>query len=132
MSSYGVLALVEDHETDHNMTNAHRSSSITCFKYPELISHRKQAKHWVNDTNNCRYDPIAISAVQRTKQWPNRRFTFLLKVAEANAANSIAWSMKVKAETHFAVYQALAQNKLTNNLDYNRTKLTKIECLRTW
>ncbi len=83
----GVLTRVEDHETSHDITNADGSRSQIQFKYPKPISFYNQAKHWVDDTNNGQHNLIVLSDIWRTKWWPNRQLTFLLEVAEANAAN---------------------------------------------
>jgi len=98
MSCHGVLTPVDDHNTFRDTTNADGSRSRIQFKYPGPISRHNRAKHWVDDSNNRRHDPIALSDVWRTKWWPNRQFTFLLEVAEANAANARARARKEKAE----------------------------------
>ncbi|KAL7462772.1 hypothetical protein ACHAXS_004154 [Conticribra weissflogii] len=126
MSCHGVLTPVEDHETSRDVTNADGSRSLVRFKYPEPISRHNRAKHWVDDTNNRRHDPIALSAVWRTKWWPNRQFTFLLEVAKANAANSRARARKENAEPQLVFRRALAQKMLTNNLDKNGTTVPQI------
>ncbi len=57
-------------------------------KYQDPILYHKQAKHWVDNTNSFWHDPVAISAVWRTKWWPTRQFTFHMEVAKENAADS--------------------------------------------
>ncbi len=94
--------------------------------FDSSIRSPSHATIWVNDTNNCRHDPIALSAVWRTKWWPNRQFTFLLEVAEANAANSRARARKENAEPKLVFRRALAQKMLTNNLDKNGTTVPQI------
>ena len=126
MSCHGVLNRVEDHETLRSVTNADGSHSTIRFKYPEPISHHNRAKHWVDDTNNRRHDPIALSAVWRTKWWPTRQFTFLLEVAEANAANARSQARKQKAEPQLEFRRALAEKMLTNNLDNDERPVVEV------
>ncbi len=67
MSCHGVLTPLDDHDTFRDTTNADGSRLRIQFKYPEPISCHNQPKHWVDDSNNCRHDPIALSDVWRTK-----------------------------------------------------------------
>ncbi len=127
MSCHGVLTPVDDHNTFCNTTNADGSRSMIQFKYPEPISCHNRAKHWVDGSNNCQYDPIALSDVWRTKWWPNRQFTFLLEVAKANAANAKAQARKEKAEPQLEFQRALAERMLLNNLDDDEKSVAQVE-----
>ncbi|KAL7465733.1 LOW QUALITY PROTEIN: hypothetical protein ACHAXS_006135, partial [Conticribra weissflogii] len=98
MSCHGILTRVEDHDTSHDVANADGSRSQIQFKYPEPISCHNQERHWVDNTNNRRLNPIALSDVWGTKWWPNQQFTFLLEVAKANAANARGRACNMKAE----------------------------------
>jgi hypothetical protein len=53
-----------------------------------------RAKHWVDDVNNRRHDPIGLEDLWAMKWWPNRQFTFLLSVAEVNAVQNRARAKK--------------------------------------
>ncbi len=80
ISCHEVLTRVEDHDTFCDVANADGLRSQIQFKYPEPISCHNQAKHWVEDSNNQKNYPIAISDFCRTKWWPNCQFTLLLEV----------------------------------------------------
>jgi hypothetical protein len=58
------------------------------FRYAEPFSRHNKGKHWVDNVNNRRHDPIGLENTWKTKWWPNRQFTFLLSVAEVNAGQS--------------------------------------------
>ena len=46
------------------------------FNYTEPHKGHNKTKHWVDDHNNRRHDPIDISEMWRTKWWPNLQFSF--------------------------------------------------------
>ncbi len=58
MSSHGILTIVDDHYNFHNTTNADGSRLRIKFNHPKSSCHNR-AKHWVDDSNNCKHDPIA-------------------------------------------------------------------------
>ena len=89
MSTHGVLEEIQDHPTWRLMDGVWRT-----FKYAEPLSRHNRAKHWVDDVNNRRHDPIGLEQVWATKWWPNRQFTFLLSVAEVNAVQARARAKK--------------------------------------
>jgi hypothetical protein len=72
------------------------------FKYFEPFSQHNQAKHGVDDVNNCRHDPIALEEIWATKWWPNPQITFLLSVAEVNTVQAWACGRKEGADTQFS------------------------------
>ena len=86
MSTHGVLTEVSNHETSRALADGSRKK----FKYPEPISRHNYAKHWVDDVNSRRHDPIAINDVWRTKWWPTWQITMFVGVAEVNANNTRA------------------------------------------
>ena len=93
MSTHGLIQPVDDHVTYRNIDGKWKT-----FKYIEPMSRHNHAKHWVDDVNNRRHDPIALEDVWGTKWWPTRQFTFLLSVAEVNAVNLRACARKETAE----------------------------------
>ncbi|KAL7476796.1 LOW QUALITY PROTEIN: hypothetical protein ACHAW6_002629 [Cyclotella cf. meneghiniana] len=59
MSTHGLMLPVDD----HRYVNGEWQS----FKYCEPMSHHNRSKHWVDDINNCRHDPISLEDVWVTK-----------------------------------------------------------------
>ena len=96
MSMHGVLDEIQDHVTYRLIDGQWKS-----FKYAEPFSRHNRAKHWVDDVNNRRHDPIGLEQVWKTKWWPNRQFTFLCFIAEVNAGQARA---RAKKETAMPVY----------------------------
>ncbi len=79
MSAHGLIQPVDDHLTYCSIEREWKS-----FKGIEPMSCHKCAKHWVDDLNNSRHDPIALEDVWGMKWWPTWQFTFLLSVAEGS------------------------------------------------
>jgi hypothetical protein len=61
MSTHGVLDKIQDHETWRLMDGVWKT-----FKYAERFSLHNRAKHWVDDVNNRRHDPIGLEEVWAT------------------------------------------------------------------
>lgn len=94
MSTHGMLDEIQDHPTYRKVDGAWKT-----FKYAEPFSRYCRAKHWVDDVNNRRHDPIGLEEVWHTKWWPMRQFTFICSVAEVNAVQSQARG-KAKRRCH--------------------------------
>jgi hypothetical protein len=73
MSTHGLMTTVENHTTYRYVGGEWKS-----FKYCEPMSRHNHAKHWVDDINNRRHDPIGLEEVWATKWWPHRQFFFHL------------------------------------------------------
>ena len=114
MSSHGVLDEIQDHPTWRLVDGEWKT-----FKYAEPFSRHNRAKHWVDDVNNRRHDPIALEDIWATKWWPNRQFTFLLSVAEANSIHARARARKEISEPTLAFRKQLAKCMLLNKLGRN-------------
>ncbi|KAL7524687.1 hypothetical protein ACHAXR_004709, partial [Thalassiosira sp. AJA248-18] len=112
MSTHGLINEVADHPTYRQVQGQWMS-----YKYTEPISRHRKAAHWVDDVNNRRHDPIGLEDVWGTKWWPDRQFTFLCSVAEANACNSRARGRKLPAEPQLTFRRQLAKGMLENQLD---------------
>ena len=84
MSTHGLLEPVDDHTTYRQ----EKDGTWVNFNYTEYLSRHNRSKHWVDDVNNRRHDPIGLEQVWHTKWWPTRQFTFICSVAEANAVMS--------------------------------------------
>ena len=67
MSTHGMLETVQDHPTYRKVDGRWKS-----FKYTEPFSRYSKAKHWVDDVNNRRHDPIGLEEVWGTKWWAMR------------------------------------------------------------
>jgi len=114
MSAHGVLDEIQDHPTWRLVDGTWKT-----FKYAEPFSRHNRAKHWVDDVNNRRHDPIGLEEIWATKWWPNRQFTFLLSVAEANAVQSRARGKKEGAEATLNFRKQLAYRMLFNKMGDN-------------
>ena len=112
MSTHGVLDEIQDHVTYRLIDGQWKS-----FKYAEPFSRHNRAKHWVDDVNNRRHDPIGLEQVWKTKWWPNRQFTFLCSIAEVNAGQARARAKKETAMPTLEFRKNLAKLMMTNKLD---------------
>ena len=54
------------------------------FKYPEVVHNHYKNRHFVDDHNSRRHQPISLEETWATKHWPHRVFAFLLAVTEGN------------------------------------------------
>ena len=112
MSTHGMLETVQDHPTWRKI-----DGSWKMFKYSEPFSRYARAKHWVDDVNNRRHDPIGLEEVWGTKWWAMRQFTFLCSVAEVNAVQSRARGKNEVAEPQLHFRRELARQMIENTLD---------------
>jgi hypothetical protein len=87
------------------------------FKYTEPFSRYSRAKHWVDDVNNRRHDPIGLEEVWGTKWWAMRQFTFLCSVAEVNAVQSRARGRNEVTAPQLDFRRKLAQQMMENTID---------------
>ena len=67
MSTHGLITDVVDHRAYRYLDGQWKS-----FLYPEPISRHNRAKHWVDDHNSRRHDPIGLDETWRTKCWEHR------------------------------------------------------------
>ena len=74
-----------------------------------------QAKHWVDDVNNCCHNPIGLEEVWQMKWRPTCQFTFICSVAEVNEVKSRARAWHHVTTLQLKFHQALA-NQMLNNL----------------
>ena len=112
MSTHGVLDENQDHPTWRLVDGEWKT-----FKYAKPFSRHNRAKHWVDDHNNRRHDPIGLEEVWATKWWPMRQFTFLCSVAEVNACHSLARGKREQTMPQLEFRRQLAQELLHNTLD---------------
>ena len=103
MSTHGLLAEVEDHKTYRQ-----KDGEWVTFNYTEYLSRHNRSKHWVDDVNNRRHDPIGLEQVWHTKWWPTRQFTFICSVVEANAVMCRARARKDTPTPQLDFRRALA------------------------
>ena len=111
MSTYGMLDEIQDHPTYRKVDGSWKT-----FKYSEPFSRYSQGKHWVDDHNNCRHDPIGLEEVWHTKWWPMRQFTFICAVAEVNAVQSRARGKREPTTPQLQFRRKLAEQMLTNRI----------------
>ena len=116
MSTHGMLDEIQDHKTWRKMEDGRWRS----FNYTEPFSRYSKAKHWVDDHNNRRHDPIGLEEVWGTKWWPMRQFTFLCGVAEVNACQSQARGRRENPVPQLEFRRKLAEQLLNNTLDKPR------------
>ena len=112
MSTHGLLEPVNDHTTYRQ----ERNGTWVKFNYTEYLSRHNRSKHWVDDVNNRRHDPIGLEQVWHTKWWPTRQFTFICSVAEANAVQSRARARDETPAEQLKFRRALAMKMLKNNI----------------
>jgi hypothetical protein len=111
MSTHGLLAEVEDHKTYRQ-----KDGEWVTFNYTEYLSRHNRSKHWVDDVNNRRHDPIGLEQVWHTKWWPTRQFTFICSVVEANAVMCRARARKDTPTPQLDFRRALAIKMLNNKI----------------
>ena len=87
------------------------------FNYTKPFSRYSHAKHWANDRNNRRHDPIGLEEVWATKWWPMWQFTFICGVVEVNACYSKARGQCKAPVLQLNFCRKLAQQLLENTLD---------------
>jgi hypothetical protein len=112
MSTHGTLDECQEHKTWQKV-NGH----WWLFNYTKPFSRYSRAKHWVDDHNNRRHDPIGLEEVWATKWWPMRQFTFICGVAEVNACYSQARGRCKAPVLQLDFCRKLAQQLLLNTLD---------------
>lgn len=118
MSTHGLLTTVPDHITYRQKP----SGEWVSFAYPEFLSHHNHSKHWVDDVNNRRHDPIGLEQVWHTKWWPTRQFTFICSVAESNAVHCRARARKDSATPQLEFRRNLAKLMLFNRIGDDGTR----------
>lgn len=119
MSTHGLLTTVPDHITYRQKPDGGWES----FNYPEFLSNHNHSKHWVDDVNNRRHDPIGLEQVWHTKWWPTCQFTFICSVAESNAVHSKARAMKAPATPQLEYRRKLAKLMLNNRIQDDGSRL---------
>ena len=112
MSTHGLINEIPSHKTYRIV-----SGEWKIFNYTEPISYHNHSKHWVDDVNSIRHDPIGLEYVWHNKWWPHLQFTFLCSVSEVNALNSWARARRLPAESQLAFRRKLERGMLQNKLD---------------
>jgi hypothetical protein len=125
MSTHGMVETVQDHPTYRKMDGQWKT-----FKYTEPFSRYCKVKHWVDDVNNRRHDPIGLEEVWGTKWWAMRQFTFLCSVAEVNAAHSRARAKSEITMPQLEFRRKLAQQMMENTLNAPPTPEVAPICVR--
>ena len=111
MSTHGTLREIPSHRTRRVV-----GGQVKTFSYVEPLSRHNTAKHFVDDVNNRRHDPIGLDSSWATKSWEQRQFTFFLSIAEVNALNSQARGRKCPAAPTLTFRKKLAQQMINNRL----------------
>ena len=114
MSTHGTLDEVEGHSTWRCVNGEWKS-----FRYAEPFSRHNKGKHWVDDVNNRRHDPIALDSTWKTKWWPNRQFTFLMSIAEVNAGQVRARAKDENPDPTLTFRRKLAIQMMANKIQGN-------------
>lgn len=84
MSSYGTLDEIEDGMTQRDYVGTNGQKQRKTFKYTEIIYNHYHYRHYVDDHNNKRHNPISLEVTWATQWWPNRVMGFFLAVTEVN------------------------------------------------
>jgi len=124
MSTHGMLDEIQDHPTYRKVNGSWKT-----FKYSEPFSRYCRAKHWVDNVNNRRHDPIGLEEVWHTKWWPMRQFIFICSVAEVNAVQSRARARGETTTPQLQFCQKLAEQMLTNTIGVE--VVPEVVCMRT-
>ncbi len=74
MSTHGTLREISSHRTQRVIGG--QVKTFNYVDYVEPLSRHNVAKHFVNDVNNRRHDPIGSDSAWATKSWEQRQFTF--------------------------------------------------------
>ncbi len=111
MSTHGTLDEVEGHSTWRCIDGEWK-----LFRYAEPFSRHNKEKHWVNNMNNLRHDPIGLENTWKTKWWPNCQFTFLMSIAEVNAGQARARARDEKPDPTLTFRRKLAMQMMTNKI----------------
>ncbi len=112
MSGQGMLDKIQDHPTYRKV-----DGSWQMFKYTEPFSRYSKGKHWVDDHNNRRHNPIGLEEVWHTKWWPMRQFTFICAITEVNAVQSRARGTRKSTTPQLQFWKKLAKQMLNNTID---------------
>ncbi len=112
MATHGMLDIIQDHPTYRKV-----DGSWETFKYSEPFSCYSQAKHWVDNVNNRRHDPIGLEEVWQTKWWAVCQFTFICSVAEVNAVHSLARGTREATTPQLEFCRKLAKQMMMNMID---------------
>ena len=116
MSTHGLINDVADHRAFRFLGGEWKS-----FLYPEPISRHNRSKHWVDDHNNRRHDPIGLDETWRTKCWEHRQFTFFVGLSEVNANNTKARACGRPATPQIEFRKELARQMLENTCNDDGT-----------
>ena len=106
-----MLDEIQDHPTYRKVDGSWKT-----FKYSEPFSHYCRAKHWVDDVNNRRHDPIGLEEVWHTKWWPMRQFNFIFSVAEVNAVQFWDRALGETTMPQLQFCRKLAEQMLTKTI----------------
>ena len=117
ISTHGLIYEIPSHKTYRRVAEEWKT-----FKYTNPISNHNHSKHWVDDVNTRRHDPIGLEDVWHTKWWPYQQFTFLCSVSEVNVLNSQARARRLPAESQMAF-----RRKLTRGMLYNKVE-SELHC----
>ena len=112
MTTHGTLREIDNHRTRRVV-----NGEVKSFRYVEPISRHNLAKHFVDDVNNRRHDPIGLDQGWPTKRWDHRQFAFFLSVAEVNAVNSQARARRNAAVPTLEFRKKLARQMMENRLN---------------
>jgi hypothetical protein len=131
MATYGTTERIgkETHRTidDHKHT----------FKYPEVMANHYMYRHYVDDHNKLRHQPISLEEIWATKHWTKRVFAFLLAITEVNVMLAMKFFYK-KAKTNMIEFRKefaemmiynkyLLEERLAMNSPVRRSKRLCIE-----
>ncbi len=111
MSTHGTLCEIPSHCTRRVV-----GGQVKIFSYVEPLLRHNMAKHFVDDVNNRRHDPIGLDSSWATKSWEQRQFTFFLSIAEVNALISQARGRKCPAAPTLTFWKKSAQQMINNRL----------------
>jgi len=84
MSTYGTNNREAGKETKRQWKDDNGNRCEATFRYPEVVHNHYKYRHFIDDHNAKRHQPISLEVIWATSRWACRVFAFLLGVTEVN------------------------------------------------
>lgn len=84
MSTYGTLDRSGGKTTKRAWKDENSVRREATFRYPEVQNNHFLYRHYVDDHNSKRMDPISLEETWNTTRWPCCVYSFLLAITEVN------------------------------------------------
>jgi len=84
MSTYGTNNRESGKESKRQWKDDGGHQREVIFRYPEVVHNHYKYRHYIDDHNSKRHQPISLEVIWATARWSCRVFAFLLAVTEVN------------------------------------------------